>query len=300
MRVDVFLTAKLSETSRSRVRGWVRSQDIRSDLRGLKPSTSLQAGEILEVNLPELAIGQVKMPPTPPILHQDRDIVAFDKPSGLLAHPSGGTFAYGLINLAREAFQGEALHLLHRLDRETSGVSLLARSDLANVAVKKAFKEREVLKTYQAIVRGRVPWSEQDVDAPIGSVPGSIIRIKQAVVSGGQPARTEIRVVARFQRLTLVSCRPHTGRTHQIRVHLDHLGFPILGDRLYGQEPDVFLGLLEGRPVSRLRQRLGHPRHCLHARALHLRHPRSGEVLSLRAPMPADMARVLVRAQADR
>ncbi len=300
MRVDVFLTAKLSETSRSRVRGWVRSQDIRSDLRGLKPSTSLQAGEILEVNLPELAIGQVKMPPTPPILHQDRDIVAFDKPSGLLAHPSGGTFAYGLINLAREAFQGEALHLLHRLDRETSGVSLLARSDLANVAVKKAFKEREVLKTYHAIVRGRVPWSEQDVDAPIGSVPGSIIRIKQAVVSGGQPARTEIRVVARFQRLTLVSCRPHTGRTHQIRVHLDHLGFPILGDRLYGQEPDVFLGLLEGRPVSRLRQRLGHPRHCLHARALHLRHPRSGEVLSLRAPMPADMARVLVRAQADR
>lgn len=300
MRVDVFLTAKLTDTSRSRVRGWVRGRDIRSDRRPLKPSSSLQAGERLELELPQLEGGEIEMPPPPPVLYQDADIVAYDKPSGLLAHPSGGTFAYGLINLAREAFPGEALHLLHRLDRETSGVSLLARSELANVSVKQAFKEREVLKTYHAIVRGRVPWDQQDVDAPIGSIPGSIIRIKQAVVSGGQPARTEVRVLARFPRLTLVSCRPHTGRTHQIRVHLEHLGFPILGDRLYGQEPDVFLGLLEGHPVSRLRQRLGHPRHCLHARALHLRHPRSGEVLSLRAPMPPDMARVLVRAQAGR
>lgn len=250
------------------------------------------------MDLPALEGGQTEMPPIPPVLHQDPDIVAFDKPSGLLAHPVGGAFAWGLINLAREAFPGEALHLLHRLDRETSGVSLVARSELANVAVKQAFKDREVLKTYHAIVRGRVPWDQQDVDAPIGS-DDSVIRIKQGVVSGGQPARTEIRVVARFPRLTLVSCRPHTGRTHQIRVHLEHLGFPILGDRLYGQEPDVFLGLLEGKPVSRLRQRLGHPRHCLHARALHLRHPRSGALLSIRAPMPADMARVLARAEAE-
>jgi 23S rRNA pseudouridine1911/1915/1917 synthase len=299
MRVDVFVTAKLTDTSRSKVRAWVRAKEIRSDLRSLKPSSSLQAGERLELDLPELEGGQTQMPAIPPVLHQDQDIVAFDKPSGLLAHPVGGTFAWGLINLAREAFPGEDLHLLHRLDRETSGVSLVARSELANVGVKQAFKDREVLKTYHAIVRGRVPWDHQDVDAPIGS-DDSEIRIKQGVVSGGQPARTEVRVVARFPRLTLVSCRPHTGRTHQIRVHLHHLGFPILGDRLYGQEPDVFLGLLDGLPVSRLRVRLGHPRHCLHARALHLRHPRSGEVLSIRAPMPADMARVLARAQAGR
>lgn len=299
MRVDVFLTAKLTDTSRSKVRAWVRSKEIRSDLRNLKPSSSLQAGERLELDLPELEGGQTEMPPIPPVLHQDRDVVAFDKPSGLLAHPVGGTFAWGLINLAREAYPGEELHLLHRLDRETSGVSLVARSELANVGVKQAFKDREVLKTYHAIVRGRVAWDYQDVDAPIGS-DDSEIRIKQGVVSGGQPARTEIRVVARFPRLTLVSCRPHTGRTHQIRVHLHHLGFPILGDRLYGQETDVFLGLLNRRPVSRLRVRLGHPRHCLHARALHLRHPRSGDVLSIRAPMPADMTRVLVRAQAGR
>jgi 23S rRNA pseudouridine1911/1915/1917 synthase len=300
MRVDVFVTSKLTDVSRSRVRAWVRSRVIRSDRRALKPSSGLQAGERLVMDLPALKGGQSEMPPTPPIVHEDADLIAFDKPSGLLAHPVGGTFAYGLINLAREAFPGQDLHLLHRLDRETSGVSLIARTKLANVAVKQAFKDREVLKTYHAIVRGRVPWDAQDVDAPIGFLPDRVIRIKQAVVSDGQPARTEVRVVARFPRLTLVSCRPHTGRTHQIRVHLDHLGFPILGDRLYGQEPDVFLGLLHGRPVSRLRQRLGHPRHCLHARALHLNHPRSGEVVSIRAPMPADMARVLARAQAGR
>ena len=299
MRVDVFLTAKLTDTSRSRVRAWVQNEEVRSDLRALKPSSSLQAGERLELDLPELEGGQTQMPPIPPVLHQDADIVAFDKPSGLLAHPVGGSFAWGLINLAREAFPGEELHLLHRLDRETSGVSLVARSEMANVAVKQAFKDREVLKTYHAIVRGHVPWDQQDVDAPIGS-DDSEIRIKQGVVASGQPARTEVRVIARFPRLTLVSCRPHTGRTHQIRVHLEHLGYPILGDRLYGQETDVFLGLLNKLPVSRLRQRLGHPRHCLHARALHLRHPRTGQVLSIRAPMPPDMARVLLRAQAGR
>ncbi len=300
MRVDVFLTAKLTDTSRSQVRSWLRAREIRSDRRPLKPSSSLQEGERLEVDLPDLEQGEALAEEIPPVLYADSDIVAFDKPSGLLAHPVGGTYTVGLINLARRAFPGESLHLLHRLDRETSGVSLLARSDLANVAVKQAFKDREIGKTYHAIVRGRVPWDQQDVDAPIGSAPDSVIRIKQAVVSGGQPARTEVRVIARFPRLTLLSCRPHTGRTHQIRVHLEHLGFPILGDRLYGQEPDLFLGLLNKQPVSRLRQRLGHPRHCLHARALHLRHPRSGEVLSVRAPMPPDMARVLSRAQAGR
>lgn len=297
MRADVFLAGRLPDHSRSQIRAEIRGGGILSDLRRLKPSSGLKEGESLTVTLPELDGPVEPKPAVPRVLWADAHFVAFDKPTGLLAHPAGGIYIWGLINLAREAFPDEDLHLLHRLDRETSGVNLVSRTKLATVNIKEAFKQRAVLKTYHAIVRGVVPWEQRLVDAPIGSDPDSPVRLKQAVVADGQSAVTEVRVIQRFRDLTLVSCRPHTGRTHQIRVHLDHLGFPILGDRLYGQDPEVFLNLLEGRPTRRLRRRLGHPRHCLHARALHLPHPATGEVISVRAPMPADMARVLRKAR---
>ncbi len=290
MRVDAFLCLRFPDWSRNAVARAIRDGQVCSKTRRLKPSSTLRAGEELLIAGPEPG----PKPECPPILHEDEDIIAFAKPAGLLMHPVGRDFAWGLINLARDRFPDEDLHLGHRLDRETSGVVVVARSAEANRMVKAAFKTRACVKTYWAIVHGEPSWEEERVDAAIGPDTTSPVRLKQGVRPDGAPARTFVRVLRRLGRYSLVSCRPKTGRTHQIRVHLDHLGHPILGDRLYGQDPEVFLGLFEKRPVPRLRQRLGHPRHCLHARALHLPHPRGG-MLSLRAPMPSDMARVVHR-----
>ncbi len=295
MRADVYLSTRFESLSRRRAALGIRGGGIRSARRALKPSTTLREGEVLLIDLPGLAPELDKKPDCPPLLHQGPGILAFDKPAGVLMHPVGQGFAWGLINLAREAFPDEELHLAHRLDRDTSGVVVVARDPETNRQLKAAFKARQITKTYWAIVHGAPGFEETLVDAPLASDESSPIRLKQGVVAGGAEARTRVRVLARFEHLSLVSCRPETGRTHQIRVHLEHLGHPILGDRIYGQEPDVFLGLYEDRPVAHLRGRLGHPRHCLHARALHI--PRPEGLLSLRAPMPPDMARVLRRAQ---
>ncbi|MCB9765894.1 MAG: RluA family pseudouridine synthase [Alphaproteobacteria bacterium] len=297
MRADVYLAARFGEWSRTAVARAIRSGEVRSATRELKPSSTLLPGEELQVFVPTIAPAGPK-PPCPPLLHEDPRVLAFDKPAGLLAHPVGRAFAWGLINLARERFPEEPLHLAHRLDRETSGVSLVARDEDANRQLKEAFRARETAKRYLALVRGRVPWDQQRVDAPIGDDMASPIRLKQGVRPDGLPAVTEVTVVERFEALTLVSCRPLTGRTHQLRVHLDALGFPILGDKIYGQPPEVFLSIYEGRPLEDLDARLVHLRHALHAAALTIPHP-DGGVLSVEAPLPADFVEVMDRARGE-
>jgi len=234
-------------------------------------------------------------PEIPLVVHEDPRLVAFSKPPDLLCHPVGAQFAWSLIGLARKRFPGEELRLCHRLDRDTSGVTLLARDLAADQHLKAAFKAREVRKTYLAIVRGQPDWDAITVDDPIGDDTSSPIKLKRGVRPDGQEARTEFRVLARLDGVALVSCRPRTGRTHQLRVHLAHVGAPILGDRIYGQPPEVFLSIYEGRPLPDLPARLLHPRHCLHARALHVPHP-DGHEVHVKAPLPADMAGVLLRA----
>jgi len=291
MRADVYLSTRFEGWSRSKVARAIRGGEVTSDRRPLRPSSILKAGEVLSIATPDYA-PQSAAPPCPPVVYEDTRALAFDKPAGLLAHPVGRRFTWGLINLARARYPGEALHLAHRLDRETSGVSLVARGDAANRSFKASFKARLARKTYWAIVRGEIPWDARAVDAPIGDDVESPIRLKRAVTADGQPALTRLRVLSVGGGLSFVSCRPETGRTHQIRVHLDHLGFPILGDRIYGQPPEVFLSIFEGRPLPDLRARLRHPRHCLHARALHIPHPDGGEIVA-RAPLPDDFAWLL-------
>lgn len=287
--LDRFLADRLPGWRLAKVQWALRHGRVLSDRRTLPEQGEVLVGETLTLLPPPAPRARPPMPAMPPILHQDPDRLAVDKPPGMLMHPVGAEFRWGLINLVRARFPDEDIHLAHRLDQHTSGVCLLARNAATNQQLKAAFKERRVAKTYWAIVRGRPEWDERVLDAPIGDDTSSPIRLKQAVVEEGQQARTSFTVLARFQDLSLLSCRPETGRTHQLRVHLEHLGHPILGDRIYGQDPEVFLGLHEGRPVPHLRQRLGHPRHCLHARALRL------DDLVVRSPMPPDMARLLAR-----
>jgi 23S rRNA pseudouridine1911/1915/1917 synthase len=264
MRLDALLVARYPKWSLDAVASAVRGGQVRSGEKLLQPHRIMEKDEQFIVAAPHLAPTH-PLPECPPIVHEDAGVLAFNKPAGMLCHPVGSTFTWGLINIARDRFPGERLHLAHRVDRETSGVVVMARNDDLNRQLKAAFKARKVAKRYLAIVRGAVDFETEVVEAPIGRDETSPIRMKMGVVASGQSAQTRFVRKAVFGEFSLVECQPLSGRTHQIRVHLDHLGFPILGDKIYGQDPEVFLSIWEKRPLADLVVRLGHPRHCLHA-----------------------------------
>lgn len=295
-RLDVFLSLRFPDWSRSRLAGFIRSGHVVSDLRALKPSSTLKEGEVLRVYIPGIAPIDAA-PPLPPILHEDEWMIALDKPAGLITHPVGQKWAWGLIGVVRRARPGARVDLAHRLDRDTSGVVIVTKHLDANRHMKQMFAERKVGKIYWAIVRGVPTWDRITADAPLGPAIGSAVNLRQGANPDGQVAKTMFKVLHRLERFALVACKPLTGRTHQIRAHLEHLGFPILGDKLYGQPDDVFIELLDHGPTERVRAAVGFPRHALHARAIAFPHPRSGQILRIRAPMPADMRAVLKGAE---
>jgi len=298
-RVDTYLAARFTNLSRTEVAGWIRRGGIRSEDRSLKPSSRLRLGERLRIHVPGLA-PQSAPPPLPPVLHEDERLLVLDKPAGLLVHPSGDRWAYAVIGLARRARPEHRVELVHRLDRDTSGVLVLTKDLEANVLLKEEVRSRRVHKTYQAIARGRIPWEEQEVRVPIGEGEAEI-RLRRAVVDGGQAAHTTVRVLRRIpaapgadpsQELTLVELVLHTGRTHQIRVHMEHLGFPLLGDKIYGQPDSVFLHSLEHGDDAVVRQAVGFPRQALHCASMSFTLPDHG-ALTVRAPLAPDLVALL-------
>ena len=212
-----------------------------------------------------------------------------NKPAGMLAHPVGNAFAYALIGLAREHWPADDIDLVHRLDRDTSGILLLSKDVETNRLLKEAIKGRAARKEYLALCRGEIPWDERTFEGPIGS-DGGVIRIKMAVRPDGLSARTGVRVLERGVGTTRVAIRLHTGRTHQIRVHLSNDGFPLVGDRMYGVAPEVFLRAWEHGVDDAVIAEAGAPRQALHAWRLAVPHPDGGE-LELEAPEPEDMRR---------
>ncbi len=229
------------------------------------------------------------------VLHEDEETLAIDKPAGLPVHPSGRHLSDSLIQRVHARYRsgGELesvpIRLCHRLDRETSGIVLLGKGDLVHRRLMRQFERREIEKEYLAIVEGEPGLDEGVIELSLGTARASRVRLKMTVRADGSPARTEWRVLERRRGCALVACRLVTGRQHQIRVHLAAIGHPIVGDKLYGADEELFVLAASGELTPRELAELELPRHALHAHRLAWRSPLRLERREVESPLPSDL-----------
>jgi 23S rRNA pseudouridine1911/1915/1917 synthase len=295
LRLDQAVAQMFPDYSRSRLTEWIKAGDVLVDGETAVPRQIVHGGEIVSLNARP---GQ-EVPLQPEeialdIRYEDADLLVINKPVGLVVHPGAGqpagTLQNALLHFDAKLVQIPRAGIVHRLDKDTSGVMVVARSLRAHTRLVEALQERDVHRQYIAVVLGAMI-AGGSVDAPIGRHPRD--RLKQAVVDepSGKPARTHYRVRERFRTHTLIECRLETGRTHQIRVHMAHAKHPLVGDAQYGGGLKLPKGAT-GELVEVLR---GFRRQALHAEKLEFEHPVTAELVSVTVEAPADFA-ALVRA----
>ncbi len=299
-RLDAFLASHFPQYSRVHLRRAVSAGGTKVDGRGGKPAYRLKLGQRVSIVLPEIP-REAPQPENIPldVLYQDDHLVVVNKPPGMVVHPAKGHWS-GTLASALQFHFGPALSaagglsrpgIVHRLDRDTSGVILVARSDQAHAALAKQFAARSVEKEYFALVCGCPPRDRDLVDCPIGFHPH--VREMMAIRRdhpASRPAQTFYEVIERFDGFAALRLLPKTGRTHQIRVHLNHIGCPVLCDRQYGGRSRITRGEIRRDPSDEL---ILLDRQALHARRLRFLHPATGQPLEVEAPLPPDLAVVL-------
>lgn len=291
-RLDRYLCAKIRRLSRTRAQQII-ARDLISEKR-LKASSLVVPG--LKFRLRKRVLDEPSVPSPDELreVYRDGALLVLDKPAGLPIHPTARYHAATLVAQLKEKYGPDfKADPAHRLDRETSGLLVCARTVEASRVLMRAFKGGEVHKEYLAICEGEPP-DRFEVDAPIKEGT-ALIRIAVRIdPAAGKPARTRFEVERRFERggarFALVRCFPQTGRQHQIRIHLHHRGFPLVGDKMYGPDPGYFDRFSKRRLEPEAWERLRLPRHALHAARVELAHPETGKLVQFEAPLPEDLA----------
>lgn len=293
VRLDVWLAQQLG-LSRTRVARLLEEGRVRVQGEVPRKSTGVVPGDRVEVEIPPPEAPEVEPEDLPvQIVWQDADLLVVDKPAGMVVHPAPGHRRGTLVNallyrVGDLSGIGGVLRpgIVHRLDRDTSGLMVVAKNDRTHQALSRSLKARQVRRLYTAAVWGHLREDPVEVDAPVGRDPR--MRRRMAVVEGGRPALTRARVKERWPAADLLDVALGTGRTHQIRVHMSHLGHPVVGDALYGAGREKGFVGAAGSWARQFARRV--PRQFLHAGELAFRHPTSGEMMRFRAPLPTELA----------
>ncbi|MBI1955649.1 MAG: RluA family pseudouridine synthase [Acidobacteria bacterium] len=321
-RLDIFLVERLPETSRSRIQQWLEQGKVWVEglprTQPLKAGYRLRGGEQVRVELEPPAPLRAYPEPIPlEILYEDEDVVAINKPAGMVVHAGAGVRSGTLVNALLHHFQqlsqaGGELRpgIVHRLDRNTSGVLLVAKNDFAHRQLASQFAARTVEKKYVALVHGEIVKPEGTVAAPISRDRARRTRMTTRQKQG-RAALSRYQVLQRFRGFTLVAVQISTGRTHQVRVHLSSLGYPVVGDTLYGAPSKLPLDLVrepvsgETRDRTPASDKRGKPRpteylptlnrNFLHAARIRFRHPQTGQMVEVRSPLPAELEAFLAK-----
>jgi 23S rRNA pseudouridine1911/1915/1917 synthase len=295
-RLDSFLATRLKEISRTRAQHAIQDGDILVNERVVKPSYRVHAGDQIEIDLPEPPPVEL-IPELIPlsIIYEDADLIVVDKPAGMVVHPGAGVRSGTLANALVYHFNslsGVAGRIrpgiVHRLDKETSGLLVVAKNDVAHERLSDQFRNRQVFKLYTALVYGRLSRDRGEIEGRIGR--SSRNRTRMAVLRGGagRPAHTIFEVEKRYNDFTLLKVQIKTGRTHQIRVHLAHIGHPVVGDATYGGGRER---LIRNAEIKRAVQSLG--RSFLHSAELAFAHPRTNHQLRFTSPLPGELTAML-------
>ena len=297
-RLDAYLASQIEGWSRARLQRLIENEDVLVNGKVAKPSHKLRAGDEIEVDL--------VAPPTDfftpeniplDIVYEDETLVVVNKPAGLVVHPAAGTPSGTLANALAYHFQqlpGTEVRpgIVHRLDRDTSGLLVVAKTEAALENLSDQFRDRTVYKSYVALVHGRVLSNSGKIDQPLARDPSN--RTRMAVVRGGRNSLTLYRVRKTFDRFTLLDVELKTGRTHQIRVHLAWMKHPVVADETYGGGRDNTIQ----DPQLRARLRALN-RHFLHAEKLGFKHPKTGEFVKFESPLPPELENFLTQINAD-
>ena len=283
-RLDIYIAENFNELSRTMIKKLIESNNILVNDKSEKVSYKVQANDNISIDVPEAKETKLKAQEIPlDIIYEDSDIIVVKKPKGMVVHPAkgnpDGTLVNAILSICKNSLSGIGGELrpgiVHRLDKDTSGLIIVAKNDKAHINMSEQIKERNVKKTYIALVRGNVPEEEATINMPIGR--STKDRKKMAVTKNGKQAITHFKVLKRYSKYTLLEIKIETGRTHQIRVHMAEIGYPVVGDAVYSNGKNEFG--IEGQ--------------MLHAYKLEFMHPITNKHMELTAPLPQYFEEIL-------
>lgn len=274
-RIDKVLSELLKDHSRSQVQQWLKDKNVTVNGEVTRSNYKVKEHDAIQITIPEPEVLDV-LPENIPldIVYEDDDVLVVNKPQGMVVHPSAGHPSGTLVNaLLYHIKDLSSINgvirpgIVHRIDKDTSGLLMVAKNDKAHIALAEQLKDKTSLRKYIALVHGEISHDKGEINAPIGRSKND--RKMQAVIEGGKPAVTHFEVLERFNDFTLVQLQLETGRTHQIRVHMKYIGFPVAGDPLYGPRKTI-----KGNGQF------------LHAEMLGFKHPTTGQMMTFEAPLP--------------